>query len=100
MNEWIERVNQFIPRWMRNKFVLTVALFLLWVLLFDPISLMDLVREKQHLRQLENEQRELQKKIDLTNHEIDAFSNPDSLIKKAREQFYFQSAGEEIFIVE
>lgn len=100
MKEFLERVKGFVPQWVRNKFVLTGALFLLWVLLFDPISLVDLAGEKRHLWRLEREKTELEEKIERTNKRIDAFANPDSLVKVAREQFYFQSAGEEIFIIE
>jgi len=100
MKKFVERFQSIIPKPLKNKYILTGFLFLLWILLFDPINLIDWATEKNNLRKLNNEKHRLEKEIDATTKKIDDFQNPDSLEKVAREQYYFQAAGEDVYIVE
>ena len=101
MKKLIDRFNALpIARFLKNKYLLTGLLFLLWILLFDPINLIDWAQEKNKLRKLNNEKNRLEREIDVTTKKIESFQNPDSLEKVAREQFYFQSDGEDVYIVE
>ncbi len=85
---------------MRNKYVLTGILFLVWVLLFDPVNLVDWVGERNKKNNLQHEKQQLEENIEATTRRINAFSNADSLEKIAREQFYFVAPDEEVFIIE
>jgi cell division protein FtsB len=89
-----------VPPLLRNKYLITGLVFLLWVLLFDPINLIDWLSEKRHLHELNKEKIRLEYDIQATKRKIDAFAHPDSLEKMAREKFYFVGEGEEIFLIE
>jgi cell division protein FtsB len=91
--------NLPVPRLLRNKYLLTGVLFLLWILLFDPINLIDWISEQHKLHTLRSEKKLLERNIDMTTRNIQAFSHPDSLEKMAREQFFFAGPDEEIFII-
>ncbi|MDR3132759.1 MAG: septum formation initiator family protein [Prevotellaceae bacterium] len=98
--EFLKKIASFIPRPLRNRYVLTGLLFLVWILLFDPINVVDWIQERMQLRRLQQEQRQLEQQIDATTREVESFTHPDSLVKIARERFYFTGSGEEIFLVE
>jgi cell division protein FtsB len=100
MKNRIKKIMAFLPRPLRNKYLLTGALFLVWILLFDPVNLIDWMQEQHKLRHLRREQRQLEQRINNVADKIKSFSNPDSLEKIAREQFYFVGPGEEVFLVE
>ncbi|MDR0668316.1 MAG: septum formation initiator family protein [Prevotellaceae bacterium] len=87
------------PLW-KNRYLMTAAIFLVWILLFDRINVIDWIAERMHLNTLEKEKEQLERHIRETRQRIDAFANPDSLETIAREQFYFAEPDEEIFIIE
>jgi cell division protein FtsB len=71
-----------------------------WILLFDPVNVIDWIQERGRLRRLQQEQQQLEQLIDATTGKIESFNHPDSLEKIAREQFYFTAPNEEVFIIE
>ncbi|WP_245966090.1 FtsB family cell division protein [Thermaurantimonas aggregans] len=87
--------------WMRNRYVLSGVLFLIWMLFLDTHSL------KIHYK-LYKEIRQTRKAIEFYKSEIEKDkklieqleSNPDMLERFAREQYYFKKPTEAIFIVE
>jgi cell division protein FtsB len=101
MREIIQKLKAIhIPPLLKNRYFLTAVGVVIWVWLLDPINLMDWISERSHLNKLQQEQRQLERDIQTTKQKIDAFANPDSLEKIAREQFYFVGPGEVIFIIE
>ena len=100
MNEFFKKIRSVIPRPLQNKYILTGILFLVWILLLDPVNVIDWMQERAKLRHLRQEQYQLEQQIDATSRKIQSFAHPDSLEKIAREQFYFTGPGEEVFIIE
>jgi cell division protein FtsB len=100
MKNIFKKMLSFIPQPLRNKYVLTGGLFLVWILLFDPVNVIDWVQEGAKLRRLQQEKRRLEYEIGAANSKVESFNNPDSLEKTAREQFYFVGPHEEVFIIE
>jgi cell division protein FtsB len=97
---FLKKIRSIIPRPLQNKYILTGILFLVWILLLDPINVIDWMQERAELRRLRKEQLQLEQQLDATKRKIGSFAHPDSLEKIAREQFYFTGPGEEVFIVE
>jgi cell division protein FtsB len=100
VNNFLKKILFLIPRSLRNKYILTGVLFFVWVFLFDPVNVIDWMRERGKLRQLQQERQQLEQLIDVATRKIESFNYPDSLEKIAREQFYFTGFNEEVFIIE
>lgn len=91
-------------KWVRivtNKYVIVTFLFLILVLFVDRNNLLrwgrDVItisRQERTIRRYDKDIRKLEDKLqELT-------SDKDSLEKFAREQYYFQKEGEDVFIVD
>ena len=48
----------------KNKFILTILIFIIWLLFFDRNNLIDRAKELRHLRQLENDKKYYIERID------------------------------------
>ena len=86
--------------WVKNKYVITLLVFIIWMLFFDQNSLLDRIRMYSEIRQLEDEQEYYEQEIkkDSTRlHELT--TDKDNLEKYAREQFYMKKPDEDVFVV-
>ncbi|MFN4300201.1 MAG: FtsB family cell division protein [Thermaurantimonas sp.] len=101
LNSIRELINHPSLVWMKNRYVLSGVLFLIWMLFLDTHSL------KIHYK-LYKEIQQTRRAIDFYKSEIEKDkkliqqleSNPDMLERFAREQYYFKKPNEAIFIVE
>ena len=86
--------------WLRNKYVLTITVFAIWMLFFDQNNLVDRIQMKSEINQLE-EDREFyleQIKADSARlHELT--TDRDNLEKYAREQYLMKKPNEDVFVV-
>jgi cell division protein DivIC len=88
-------------RIIKNKYLLTALVFIIWILFFDKNDLFTQRDRKNELTKLENSAAYYQSEIELTKKELaDIQNNPAALEKFAREKFYLKRHNEEIFIVE
>jgi len=86
--------------WVKNKYVITLLVFFIWMLFFDQNNLLDRIRMYSEIRQLEDEQEYYEQEIkkDSTRlHELT--TDKDNLEKYAREQFYMKKPDEDVFVV-
>jgi cell division protein FtsB len=85
---------------LKNKYMLTVVVFLFWLLLFDQNNLSDRMRSSREYNQLLEERAYYQKKIDDDKRRIQELkTNNDNLEKFAREQYLMKKDNEDIFII-
>ena len=85
---------------MKNKYVITLVGFLVWISFFSQYSLMERVRLSRNYNQLKYEKEYYQEQIkrDSTRlHELT--TDDDNLEKFAREQYYMKKPNEDIFVV-
>ena len=86
--------------WLRNKYVLTIAIFAIWMLFFDQNNMVDRIQMKAEIRQLENDREYYLEQIQVDSarlHELT--TNRDNLEKYAREQFLMKKSNEDVFVV-
>lgn len=84
-----------------NKYFIATLAFLLIVLFIDNNNAIKWIGNEYHILQQERIIRQYQKDIKTTDDKIrELTSDLDSLEKYAREHYYFQKEGEEVFIVE
>lgn len=84
----------------RNKYFLSVIVFVVWVSFFDRNDLFTQWDRKQELQRLETSTAFYEKEIANTKKELmDLNNNPITLEKFAREKFYLKRPNEEIFLI-
>ncbi|MBK9399946.1 MAG: septum formation initiator family protein [Bacteroidetes bacterium] len=90
-----------IPAWAKNKYVLTIIAFIVWISFFDRNDLYSQYSYRKQLEKLEVDKQyylaEIEKnKIDMK----ELMSDPEHLEKYAREHYLMKRDNEEIFLIE
>jgi cell division protein FtsB len=84
----------------RNKYFLTVVVFLSWIMFFDKNDLISQYEDRQALYELQKEKHYYQEEIISTRRKLDELlSDSKSLEKFAREQYHMKKPNEEIWLV-
>ncbi len=88
-----------IPPFLKNKYVLTGAGFLIWILFFDSRDLITShFRERGELQKLEESKKYYQQQIASTKRELEQLkTNPAVLERYAREKFLMKKDKEDLF---
>jgi len=100
MKDKIAFIWKFIAVLIRNKYLLVISFFVLWITFIDSYNLLDRLKHMQKLN-------ELQKEIEYYKHEIfvyqrqcnELFSDKNDLEKFAREQYLMKEEDEDLFII-
>ena len=99
-NKEIKRLWNIIFPVLKNKYVLTLIIFFLWILLFDRNNLIERHRNLKKLHQLEKEKKDYIERIRKDKKQFDELrSSNENLEKFAREQYFMKKEDEDIFIV-
>lgn len=89
-----------LPAWLRNKYVVTILIFVLWVLLFDANNLIDRWRDIRRYRTLLNDREYYTRRIEEDRARLeDINSDNESLEKFAREQYRMKRPDEDLYII-
>jgi cell division protein DivIC len=90
-----------IPSWLKNKYLLTAAGFIVWMLFFDDRDFITThFRQRQDLRKLEQSRNYFQGQISNTQKELDQLkSNTSTIEKYAREKYHMKRDNEDLFMV-
>lgn len=86
--------------WLRNKYVLTLAIFIVWMLLFDSSNLIDVFREYRKIQKFEAEKEYYLEKIETDKNRLyELRTDNENLEKFAREQYLMKKPDEDIFVI-
>jgi len=89
-----------IPSFLKNKYVLTFLLFLVWMIFFDRNDIITQIKLRKNLRQLERETNLYQEKIKQVRTDKDELlTNKETLEKFAREKYWMKKDNEDIFLI-
>jgi hypothetical protein len=89
-----------LPRWLRNKYVIASAFFLVWMLFFDHNDFFTQVARRSELNGLKSSKAYYQDQIKQTRAEVERIRiSPLALEKVAREKFLMRRDGEDVFVV-
>jgi len=86
--------------WLKNKYILTISVFAIWMLFFDQNNVVDRMKMSKEIRQLEDDREyylEQIQKDSIRFHELT--TDQDNLEKYAREQFFMKKKNEDVFVV-
>lgn len=93
----VKKIWASIPKILKNKYVVTLSLFAIWMLFFDDTSIVvqrDLSNVEQSLEQRKVFYESQIAEIELARQTLEA--DPE---RYARERFYMKRADEDIFII-
>jgi cell division protein DivIC len=89
-----------IPPFLRNKYILTLVIFIIWLILLDTNNLIDRYRQVTELRKLRQEKEYLIKKIEDDKKKLrELQTDNDNLEKFAREQYRMKAKDEDLYII-
>ena len=89
-----------IPPAFRNKYVLTLVIFFLWLLLFDSNNLISRFRDIRDLKKLSSDREYYLKRIEEDKKKLYELKTDDQNLEKfAREQYRMKKPDEDLFIV-
>ncbi|UCG27250.1 MAG: septum formation inhibitor [Bacteroidales bacterium] len=95
MKKW-----RLILRFLKNKYILTLIIFTVWLLLFDSNNLIDRISQVKALRQLERDRLYYLERIEEDSKKLKELeTDKESLEKFAREQYLMKKEDEEIFVI-
>jgi cell division protein FtsB len=89
-----------MPAWMKNRYVLTVLVFLLWIILLDPNNLISRAREARTRNRLLREKEYYMGRIEEDRRKLNELrTSNENLEKYAREQYRMKRPDEDLFII-
>ncbi|MBN2213832.1 MAG: septum formation inhibitor [Bacteroidales bacterium] len=91
---------RYFFRILRNKYILTSILFMIWLLFFDQNNLLDRRKYVNEYKQLLKDREYYLEKIEEDKKRLEELqTNDENLEKFAREQYLMKKDGEDIFII-
>lgn len=89
-----------LPPYLKNKYVLTVAAFLLWLLFFDNNDLIRQFERQQKLDELQEQKRYYKERIEESRAELKALTTDTSKLERfARERYLMKKENEDIYVI-
>ncbi len=89
-----------IPPFFRNKYFLTLAIFLIWITLLDSNNLLERYRQLSDLRKLKADREYYIKKIEDDRGKLNELKTDNHNLEKfAREQYRMKKKDEDLYIV-
>jgi len=94
------RFTERIPAFFRNKYILTILLFLIWLLLLDSNNLISQFKEMKELNRFRREREYYMNKIEVDRKKLNELkTDDDNLEKFAREQYHMKKPDEDLYII-
>jgi cell division protein FtsB len=94
----LPKVN--IPSYLKNKYILTLVVFGVWIGFFDQNNLWDRAKLSSRINQLKKQKHHYEVEIEQNQRKLNEIQeSPESLEKFAREQYLMKKKNEDIFVV-
>ena len=89
-----------IPPFLRNKYFLTLTIFIIWIVLLDSNDLIDRYRQISELHKLNNDKEYYINKIKVDSKKLNELKTDNHNLEKfAREQYKMKRKDEDLYIV-
>jgi cell division protein DivIC len=89
-----------IPPFLRNKYFLTITIFIVWIMLLDTNNLIERYRQMSEIRRLRHEKEYYEKKIEDEKRKLNELKTDNHNLEKfAREQYKMKRKDEDLYIV-
>ncbi len=84
----------------KNKYILSLIVFAIWISFFDRNDLFTQLSRKQELKKLDSSAAFYETEIANTKKDLMDLNNKPAILEKfAREKFFLKRANEDIFII-
>ncbi len=91
-------MKKWLP-YLKNKYILTGLLFLMYALFLDDLDIFSLYRQTKKLNQIEAAKADLRLKLAETNKTLKELKSIGGKERYAREKKFFKKDDEEIFVI-
>lgn len=89
-----------IPKWLKNRYSITLLLFIVWMTFFDRNDFISQVKLKNRYYKVLNEQQYYRDQIKETQADLDNLLNDDEKLERfARERYLMKKEDEDLFII-
>ena len=88
-----------IPKYLKNKYGLTIFVFLIYVLFLDDLDIFSIISQKQKLNKLEIQRDDMKNQLISTRSTLRKLNKINYLESYARSQKFFKKENEEIFVI-
>jgi cell division protein FtsB len=89
-----------IPPFLRNKYLLTIIIFILWLLLLDSNNLISTHKEMKNLKKLKSEREYYFQRIEEDKRKLYELKTDNRNLEKfAREQYRMKKPDEDLYII-
>jgi len=88
-----------IPKYLKNKYGLTIFVFLIYVLFLDDLDVFSIISQKQKLNKLEIQRNEMKNQLLSTRSTLRKLNKINYLEAYARSEKFFKKENEEIFVI-
>ena len=85
--------------YLRNKFILATAIFLVYTLFLDEDDIFTIIRHQHRLEQLETAKADIEAKLFETKSTLDKLNDRSEVERFAREKKYFKKDNEDLFVI-
>lgn len=94
------KIADKLPPVLRNKYILTVIIFLVWLILFDSNNLIARYKEMKELKKLKAEREYYINRIETDRRKLNELKTDNKNLEKfAREQYRMKKSDEDLFII-
>ncbi|UTW66060.1 septum formation initiator family protein [bacterium SCSIO 12643] len=89
-----------VPKWLKNRYSLTLIAFTVWMLFFDSNDAFMLYKLDNELQQIRSEKEYFEERIETTKADLDNLLNDNQKLEKfAREKYLMKNSDEDIFVI-
>ena len=94
--KFIEKISPVL----RNKYILTITIFIVWILLLDSNNLISRWKEMKNLKKLKAEKEYYVQRIEEDKRKLQELRTSDRNLEKfAREQYRMKRPDEDLYII-
>lgn len=94
------RFTEKIPAVLQNKYLLTIAIFVIWLLLLDSNNLITRYKELRELHKLKTDKEYYIKRIESDRQKLHELRTDNHNLEKfAREQYLMKRPDEDLYII-
>jgi len=96
----IRNLYEKLPAPLRNKYLITFVVFLVWIFFIDTFDIITQVRMNNEFKQLKEQQEFYKTEIEKDSIKVyNLNNNPEEQERFARERFLMKKDNEDVFIV-
>ena len=96
INELIDK----IPNYLKNKYLIAIVLFIVWITFFDNFNIIKQSKIKKNIKQLEENKKFYIQEITKDSTEYyDLLNDAEKREKFAREKFLMKKEDEDVYII-